>query len=236
MNQEKVNKIFEKVYEKISPKDIFTVYLFGSQNYLLDTANSDFDICAVVFPTKSNLLLGEKHYLNNKTIIKEEKVTVFVKDIRDYCTGLLSGGSIFLESLITPYRENPSNIYMEKAVKDDIFYGVRHRILSETMGQIHAAVKTLSKVSDAKFKKTYRNICRLTEFYKVFYEYPTLDGYSRAIRFGNKVNAVYEPNLSGIAALHENVKNSSENRIDWEHARLRVDLFLIKVLSERLEK
>ena len=54
--QDQVNKRYQEVCEKYGEKNVFFLYLYGSQNYGLDTKKSDIDTKAIIFLPEEQMI------------------------------------------------------------------------------------------------------------------------------------------------------------------------------------
>ena len=80
--------------------------LSGSQNYGLDTENSDVDTKSIFIPNFSTLLFTKK--LLSETWILDNNEHIEAKDVREMGIQLLKQGLNFVEILFTPYVDiNP---------------------------------------------------------------------------------------------------------------------------------
>lgn len=97
-----LNKVLSEYKTKLDNDGyiVLGVFLYGSQNYNMDTPDSDVDAYAVVLPGKYNFTFSR--YVN-KTV-KFPKGEVKVKDLRVFVSELLKGNYSTLETLLTPYR------------------------------------------------------------------------------------------------------------------------------------
>lgn len=101
-----MNKIYDRIYEyynllESDEYEVVGVFLFGSQNYGLDSEESDIDAKAIVVPTFDDIC--ENSPATNKHIKFEDGSTLVVKDIRLYCKELKKQGLSTLETLFTKY-------------------------------------------------------------------------------------------------------------------------------------
>ena len=94
--------ILDEVSEKtgFNEKEIIYLGLYGSQNYRMDTVDSNVDIECFVFPTKDDIILGKPFY---SICIKTTFGTCHVKDIRAAFNELRKSSPNILEVLATPY-------------------------------------------------------------------------------------------------------------------------------------
>lgn len=101
----KIEKVLTEYYKEVTtryPKNTFVFLgLYGSQNYGLDTPESDIDVKTIVVPTKHDLILDKKKV--STEIFTNEGMNL-VQDIRLMCNSFFKGNINFLEILFTDYR------------------------------------------------------------------------------------------------------------------------------------
>ena len=101
-----INHLQEQMHyaqKQLNLKDnqIVGIFLYGSQNYMLDTKNSDIDSTMVVLPTFSDMCLGKQPL--SKEVCMENGEHINVKDIREYKNMLMKQNICFMETLYTEY-------------------------------------------------------------------------------------------------------------------------------------
>jgi len=147
----KIKKTIEYWKERLSAiygrNHILNITLYGSQNYNIDTVNSDVDVKAIYIPsmieaiTQNNWLSKEFHDENNQHCE--------IKDIREMCKMYSKQNINFLETLFTKYRwDNPNYNYTKSLLntnKEIIarcqpYYGIK-----SICGQGINAIKQLEK-------------------------------------------------------------------------------------------
>lgn len=95
---------------KVFKKDqIVGLFLQGSQNYGLDTPNSDIDTKLIVVPSFKDIALAAKPV--STTFIRENNEHIDFKDIRLYMNTFRKQNLNFLEILFTDYFIIPSQYY-----------------------------------------------------------------------------------------------------------------------------
>lgn len=93
----------EDVYKELQEKygyDVFYIALYGSQNYNLQTENSDLDFKAIIIPTLEDLVRQTKP---TSKVYMYEWGQVEVKDIRNYIESAVKVNINFIELLTTEY-------------------------------------------------------------------------------------------------------------------------------------
>ena len=83
----------QQTIEEAGYKYVF-IALYGSQNYLLDTENSDFDWYAAVEPSFHNFVFNIKP---TSTVLQYEYGQITIKDVREMFQMFKKGGFNFLE-------------------------------------------------------------------------------------------------------------------------------------------
>ena len=82
--------------------EVFGIYLQGSQNYMLETENSDIDTKCIVIPSLSDIVLNKEPI--SKTIVLENNEHIDVKDIRIMFDIFKKQNINFIEILFTKYK------------------------------------------------------------------------------------------------------------------------------------
>lgn len=101
----KIEEVLTRYYTGVItryPKNRFVFLgLYGSQNYGLDTPESDIDVKTIIVPTKRDLILDKKKV--STEIFTNEGMNL-VQDIRLMCNSFFKGNVNFLEILFTDYK------------------------------------------------------------------------------------------------------------------------------------
>ncbi len=97
----KVREHYEAAENLVGSDRVWATMLYGSQNYNLDTEDSDVDTKTMVFPTFEEVVLGRK-MLSKELKIPDGSLST-VKDYRDMFKNYLKGNLNFVETLFTPY-------------------------------------------------------------------------------------------------------------------------------------
>lgn len=87
-------------YVKSLGYNVFYVWLYGSQNYNLDTPSSDMDFKVLVIPELDDLVRNSKPL---STMIEEPYWQIEIKDIRNYIDSAVKVNINFLEILQTEF-------------------------------------------------------------------------------------------------------------------------------------
>jgi len=81
---------------------VLGTFLYGSQNYGIDTPDSDIDTISLCVPSYEDFLMGEK--VQNATFKMTDGSLATIKDFRTFITKILNGGDVSsLEILFTDY-------------------------------------------------------------------------------------------------------------------------------------
>lgn len=140
--------------------------LYGSQNYNIDTKESDIDTRTLVFPSKEEIFRGIRAGVwTNKYDNGED----CIKDVRDFIMNAVNGGISFLECLYSPFVViNPSlrEYWDELSERKDYFCTYASpKIASSAFGQANSYYEKYKRFAD---EKSYLHICWLHYFLKHF--------------------------------------------------------------------
>lgn len=108
--KERINQEIEKwknrLFFEYGEEHILNITLYGSQNYNIDTANSDIDVKAIYIPSTKEAILYKNRL--SKELHDEKGQHCEIKDIREMCNMYKKQNINFLETLFTEYRwDNP---------------------------------------------------------------------------------------------------------------------------------
>ena len=103
----KMNKVKARLiehYEYVTQKgyEIFGLYLQGSQNYKLETENSDVDTKCIILPSLEDIVLNKPPI--STTIVLENNEHIDIKDIRVMFGCFKKQNINFIEILFTEYK------------------------------------------------------------------------------------------------------------------------------------
>lgn len=99
--QEQIQQHYNFALTLYKPEQIIGVFCQGSQNYKLDTINSDIDTKCIIVPTFKDICLANPPI--STTHILDNNEHLDAKDIRLYCQCFRKQNLNFLEILFTPY-------------------------------------------------------------------------------------------------------------------------------------
>lgn|GEM_PF-3834756 len=144
--EEQMDEIINKLH--IDEFNIIGIFLYGSQNYNLDTENSDIDSKMLIIPDKKDFLLGKKFYSYDYHFENGEICSI--QDIRHFAEkGLKNQNINFLEILFTDYVVFGDN---------EILYTVWNscfNLYKEDIAGCNLPVMFKSLYGQAKHSKTY---------------------------------------------------------------------------------
>lgn len=99
---DRLQEQYEELIQKENKHQIVGLFLFGSQNYGLDTSSSDVDSKAIIVPTLRDLALYDG--TTSKTYISKNGGHIEVKDARSMFNCYHKQNINFIETIFTPYR------------------------------------------------------------------------------------------------------------------------------------
>ena len=181
-----------KTLEKNLPEKYNYMYmgLYGSQNYHLDTEDSDVDAKAIVVPNLGDLINNREV---SKTYGRPEEGLVDVKDIRIMFQQFLKMNVNFLEILFT--KEFATNLFFYKEVvdlrvlKDDIVASDVKRLAQSNFGMMKGKMVKLTKPTPSteneikKYGYSGKEACHIIRMGEL------LEGYlERGLSFGEALD------------------------------------------------
>ena len=183
----KVEKIFSRLesdYKMLVEKEyeVVGVFLYGSQNYKMDTDHSDIDTKAIVLP-KFDDIVDSKDWVS-KDIFLESGEKVDVKDVRLMFDCYKKQNINFLETLFTPYMYiNPeySGLFLGAVVKNRekiARYNPRKAVLSmygnmktKYKSMLHRAPHNEKEIDLYGYSlKDFHHIARINDFIQRYAE------------------------------------------------------------------
>ena len=154
--------------------------LYGSQNYGIETEQSDVDVKTIILPTKRELYLDKKKISKEKD--NESGGLNLIQDIRLICNSFYKGNINFLEILYTPYyMYNPKftePVFNLLKKRDKIANRSPLTLANICRGMALNKVKLFSKPTEGKKEtiekygydpKQLVHIIRLYDFLKRYY-------------------------------------------------------------------
>ena len=142
--QERVNDHYKYAVSKYG-EHILGVFLYGSQNYNIDTEDSDIDTKAIYIPTLDEIAAGAAP-ISKELTLESTGEHIEVKDIRLMCQMWKKQSMNFLEVLYTKYYVlNPKYecIFNQtfKPYRSNISAYNVHQMVQSTIGQIKSTMK-----------------------------------------------------------------------------------------------
>lgn len=98
---DKVREHYKAAEKYVGEERVWVTMLYGSQNYGLDTPESDVDTKTMILPSFEDVVLGKK--MVSKELKMPDGSLSAVKDYRDMFKNYLKGNINFVETLYTPY-------------------------------------------------------------------------------------------------------------------------------------
>lgn len=167
--QERVNDHYKYAVSKYG-EHILGVFLYGSQNYNIDTEDSDIDTKAIYIPTLDEIAAGAAP-ISKELTVGDTGEHIEVKDIRLMCQMWKKQNMNFLEILYTKYFVlNPKyeDIFNQtfKLYRSNISAYNVHQMVQSTIGQIKSTMKQAMAASTdpAAVGKKIANCLRLCFF------------------------------------------------------------------------
>lgn len=157
------NKIFEslerhkqKVFSLYPEDQILGIFLYGSQNYGLDTENSDVDTKCIYIPSIDELCLNSP---TSKEFNLENNEKCLIKDIREIVINFKKQNINFIEILFTEYFwVNPKyqKIWEKYFIfnREKIAIMDKRRVISSMCGQILHTLDTTFSGDGKKFSRS----------------------------------------------------------------------------------
>lgn len=96
-----IKRHYEEALKIYNKQHIIGIFCQGSQNYGLDTENSDIDTKCILTPTFRDICLDKKPVSTTHILNNNERLDA--KDVRSYITCFRKQNLNFLEILFTPY-------------------------------------------------------------------------------------------------------------------------------------
>ena len=139
---DRVMKHYNESLNHFKENEIVGIFLQGSQNYRLDTSNSDVDTKLIVVPSFKDICLNKKPVSTTHVCANEEHIDF--KDVRLYMETFRKQNLNFLEILFTPYY------YINPLYEEQWMRLVEHREEIARMNP-YRAVKSMKGVAMEKY-------------------------------------------------------------------------------------
>lgn len=168
----KIEKHYDKACELYGEKRVIGVYLYGSQNYGLDTEESDVDTRCIIVPTLEDIALNRP--MVSKTVEVEDGM-MDVKDIRLFLENLKKMNPNSLEVLYTSYYKVNSDydiiFHCElKSRRHNISESNPYQLLQTVAGMARNHYKAIEKAGEEYNTKDLYHLFRYERFLKRFIE------------------------------------------------------------------
>ena len=184
MNENVLKRVFEHAQKSDTMRKDYThmfTALSGSQNYGLDTENSDVDTKSIFISNFSTLLFTKK--LLSETWILDNNEHIEAKDVREMGIQLLKQGLNFVEILFTPYVDiNPKYKWFYSdliQLNEKIAHYDKQKTIASMASMVHqhclAAFKTEGEVNFKKLATAYRVIEQMNKYIKDYSYSEVLD-------------------------------------------------------------
>lgn len=173
---EELSKIYNEYKEKYS---ILGVFLYGSQNYHLQTENSDLDVKMIILPSLEDLVRNSKPISTN---IEYEHGLIEIKDIRAYKETLFKMNPSYIEPLFTDYyilnEEHADKWNNIKEIAEDFVYENKFRLAKAIYGMClekqkaltHKYPSTVAEIEEIGYsKKQFHHARRLRHFAQSYF-------------------------------------------------------------------
>ena len=161
--------------------------LYGSQNYNLDTFQSDIDIKGFVYPTIEDTALNRSRITGIGVYERGDSGAVSITDIRQFASELKRSNINALEFLYSPYFMYTSPIFSAadaairelKAYRNGIVTCSPEGLFNSARGVAYTQIKRLEKPQYEKYHKGTANILRIANF---VYEYNKTEDFEHSLK------------------------------------------------------
>lgn len=214
--QDALNEHKQAVIEYGIPEaQILGIFLYGSQNYGIDTEESDVDTKAIYIPTIEEAILNKRCFVKELHLANDEHCEVM--DIRHLVDNFRKQNINFIEILYTKhYWINPIFVDLWEAYfvekRDQIARYDMSRAVESIAGQALHTVK-----QNPKDGKKIANAWRLADF---------LDKYIHGVSYEDCMNSP-----AGTAEMLKMLKTMGDT-FDNEEIRLRIEMTIERIRNE----
>lgn len=181
---ERLNKHYEIAKTRHPEDSILGVILRGSQNYGLDSENSDIDTICIIVPT-FNEMAQNKELTTYEYIDPETENRILFKDVRLYVDCLRKQGISFIETLFTKYyivnKKYETNWYTLRANKDSISSYNPDRAINAAYGVFNKYYKECEKILKTEPCVPGKTLSRLPQMLHFLENYTCNADYLRCI-------------------------------------------------------
>ena len=215
----RVREHYKKMYDEFGDR-LVGVFLIGSQNYELDTEDSDVDTIAIVMPSISEITFLSPPY--STTIVVENEEHIVIKDLRLVRYELHKGSPNMLEILFTDYYVlNPNWWEFSKLI------AYRERIAKISPNGVANAWMGIARRHIKKYQEDIENfdikdaitILRTAEFIKLYYygsatyKEALVPSYAGALRAARRNHSDVKLLFYNVDLAIETIENFDKNKI-----------------------
>ena len=194
MKEEAIDKrLKQAIYEAMDTgHKVFVAVLYGSQNYGLDTVDSDIDIRVVVLPTIDEVI-NRKPMVAGK--IDHADGITYITDIRTYINSIAKGSVNFLETLFTEHYVVNSCYLPEwnmlRNYAEDIALMNKRGVISSALGMIRSYEKAVF-VESEKNKLTYnpKQLAMMLYYALFLWKYINEEKYINCLKSSNNLSDI----------------------------------------------
>lgn len=215
----RVREHYKKMYDEFGDR-LVGVFLIGSQNYELDTEDSDVDTIAIVMPSISEITFLSPPY--STTIVVENEEHIVIKDLRLVRYELHKGSPNMLEILFTDYYVlNPNWWEFSKLI------AYRERIAKISPNGVANAWMGIARRHIKKYQEDIENfdikdaitILRTAEFIKLYYygsatyKEALVPSYAGALRAARRNHSDVKLLFYNVDLAIETIENFDKSKI-----------------------
>lgn len=161
--------------------------LYGSQNYNLDTFQSDIDIKGFVYPTVEDIALNRSPITGTGVYERGSEGAVSITDIRQFAKDLKKSNINALEFLYSPYFMYTGPVFSPadaairelKAYRNGIVTCSPEGLFNSARGVAYTQIKRLAKPQYEKWHKGTANVLRAANF---VYEYDMTGDFEHSLK------------------------------------------------------
>ena len=229
---ERLGLHYDTVCEEYGEENVMGVFLYGSQNYGINTPTSDVDTKAILIPSINKICAQEK-WESKELLVDEEHCEV--KDIREMRNMWFKQNMNFLEILFTKYyivndkyKEDWKNIkqYAEEISKIDL-----KKMYKSVMGQITGTLR--SGISTKKIANALRLLRAIDiigqggKYEEAVFQYEIYRSEYKEIRSSSEIKEEHIDSLENTMKL---VKGQEDKFLSYG-----VDTYTISLINSLIE-
>ena len=229
---ERLGLHYDTVCEEYGEENVMGVFLYGSQNYGINTPTSDVDTKAILIPSINKICAQEK-WESKELLVDEEHCEV--KDIREMRNMWFKQNMNFLEILFTKYyivndkyKEDWKNIkqYAEEISKIDL-----KKMYKSVMGQITGTLR--SEISTKKIANALRLLRAIDivgqggKYEETVFQYEIYRSEYKEIRSSSEIKEEHIDSLENTMKL---VKGQEDKFLSYG-----VDTYTISLINSLIE-